>query len=286
MTAIVLEITGVLVVLFGIREVFRDIFHPARSGTLSDFVGRFSSLTMRHTRLRTAAGPLALVGTIFCWVTALVCGFALIYAGLAMQQRLTVPPASSGGWGLMLQALYFSLGSFDTFQTFSLDPKPSWLRLVVVVEGLIGVSMITASISWMMVLYPALSRMRKFARRTAVLLQSEKRTGLSLVENLGTSILTELTHGVIQFRLDIVFAPILLNFYTTEEAATISHFLPEILRLAAESNRESSPEPVRLTGSQLQLALELLAQTLTERVVRSDPADLKATFEALQLRDR
>jgi hypothetical protein len=33
---ILLEVSGVLVVLFGLREVFRDIFHPTRSGSLRD----------------------------------------------------------------------------------------------------------------------------------------------------------------------------------------------------------------------------------------------------------
>jgi hypothetical protein len=35
---ILLEIIGTLIVLFGLREVFRDIFHPTHSGTFSEFV--------------------------------------------------------------------------------------------------------------------------------------------------------------------------------------------------------------------------------------------------------
>jgi hypothetical protein len=42
---ILLQIIGTLIVLFGLREVFRDIFHPTRSGTLSEFVGRIMSLS-------------------------------------------------------------------------------------------------------------------------------------------------------------------------------------------------------------------------------------------------
>jgi hypothetical protein len=49
---ILLQIIGTLIVLFALREVFRDIFHPTRSGTLSEFVGRIMSLFMRRTRLR------------------------------------------------------------------------------------------------------------------------------------------------------------------------------------------------------------------------------------------
>ena len=42
-----LEFGGTLLVVFGLREVFRDIFHPTASGSLSDFVGRLASLLMR-----------------------------------------------------------------------------------------------------------------------------------------------------------------------------------------------------------------------------------------------
>jgi hypothetical protein len=73
-----IEIIGTVIVLFGLREVFRDIFHPTRSGTLSEFVGRLASLLMRRTRLRPAVGALSLVITVFCWIATLAIGFALI----------------------------------------------------------------------------------------------------------------------------------------------------------------------------------------------------------------
>ena len=46
-----------------------------------------------------------------------------------------------------------------------LKPETNWLRLVISLEGLIGISMITASVSWTVLLYPALARSRQFARR-------------------------------------------------------------------------------------------------------------------------
>jgi hypothetical protein len=85
---ILLEIIGTLIVLFGLREVFRDIFHPTYSGTLSEFVGRIMSLLMRRTRLRPAVGALSLVTTIVCWVATLAIGFALIYWGTCAAETL------------------------------------------------------------------------------------------------------------------------------------------------------------------------------------------------------
>src|SRR6195952_5478065 len=91
---IALEIGGAFLVLFGLREVFRDIFHPTRSGTLSEFVGRGTSLLMRGTRLRPAVGALALVMTIGCWIATLAFGFSLVYWGLAPRELFV--PADTG----------------------------------------------------------------------------------------------------------------------------------------------------------------------------------------------
>jgi hypothetical protein len=129
---ILLEVFGTLVVLFGLREVFRDIFHPTRSGTLSEFVGWITSWLMRRSRLRPAVGPLSLVMTIVCWVTTLAVGFALIYWGLAQQQLFMASEANTHATShQFLRCLYFSLGAFDTFQTFDLNPTTNWLRLVI-----------------------------------------------------------------------------------------------------------------------------------------------------------
>src|ERR1700709_2272278 len=135
------EIVGTLVVLFGLREVFRDIFHPTRSGTLSESIGKFTSLLMRRTRLRPAVGALTLVATIACWIATLAFGFALIYWGLAPKQ-LILPMDSSAHPAphQFLRCLYFSLGAFGTFQTFDVQPATNWLRLVITLDGLIGIS--------------------------------------------------------------------------------------------------------------------------------------------------
>jgi hypothetical protein len=162
---ILLEILGTLIVLFGLREVFRDIFHPTRSGTLSELVGQLLSLLMRRTRLRPAVGALSLVITVVCWIATLAVGFALIFWGLAPAQLfLPSDHSTHPAPHQFLRCLYFSLGAFDTFQTFDLRPTTNWLRLVITFEGLVGISMITASVSWTVLLYPALARSRQFAR--------------------------------------------------------------------------------------------------------------------------
>ena len=57
---VVLEFMGATLVLFTLRDVFHDIFHPTRSGSLSDFIGRLGSKFFLRTSLRPAIGPVSL----------------------------------------------------------------------------------------------------------------------------------------------------------------------------------------------------------------------------------
>jgi hypothetical protein len=62
---------------------------------------------------------------------------------------------------------------------------------VITLEGLIGISMITATVSWTVLLYPALARSRQFARRVSILVEAEERSHLSVVRDLGVPTLLE-----------------------------------------------------------------------------------------------
>ena len=71
---------GSVVVLLALRELFRDLSHPAQSGVLSDYIGRtFFNVLRRRRNLLSLAGPLSFVVVIRCWVSLLALGFALIY---------------------------------------------------------------------------------------------------------------------------------------------------------------------------------------------------------------
>lgn len=284
---VLVQLIGVLVMLFGLREVFRDIFHPTRSGSLSDFVGWFASLLLRRTPLRPAVGPLALVSVIFCWTATLVFGFALIYCGIP-QSQAGIPPGSQvhGLWPRLFQSLYVSLGTFDTFQIFDIKPQVTWFRFTLAFEGFIGISMITASVSWLVLLYPALARVRGFAKRVSILTMAEEATGLSVVNDLGVPTLIEMSQGIVQFRLDVILFPILLNFYAADNSATISSALPNLVRFASEASVAKQRQDVRLAGAQLRIALEELAHTFAERVVKADANDMQAVFNAYRERNQ
>ncbi len=286
---IVLEICGTLLVLLTLREVFRDIFHPTRSGNLSDAIGRSVSLLLRHTRLRPAAGPLALIAVLVAWILLLCVGFAVIYLGLYPRDFSTTAGIDSLGWGSrILHCLYFSVGALCTFQTFDLNPRTDWLRLIVAVQGLVGISMITASVSWLVLLYPALARQRATARQLTLATEAEERSGLAPDEH-DPVFLVMLEQNIVQARLDLVLFPILFHFYALTPAYTLASALPTACRFAREATRDDQPVKVRLTGTKLQIALEDLARTLSERILGNaapERPDVEAIFHAYAEREQ
>jgi hypothetical protein len=120
---------GVLILAFAFREIFQDLFHPTRTGSLSDFVGRtlFRFLRRRNSTL-SLAGPLSLVVVILCWAFAQAVGFALIYwVGFPgeFQTSKGIAPATSNGFWLML---YFPLQVMTTLGFGDLLPTEKFLQ--------------------------------------------------------------------------------------------------------------------------------------------------------------
>ena len=240
------EIVGTLLVLLTLREVFRDIFHPTRGGNLSEWIGRGCSVILRHTRYRSALGPIALVAVVLSWVLLLALGFAVVYFGLYPRDFVTTSPESLTPLSRVIHCIYFSFGALCTFGTFDLNPRTDWLRLLVAAEGLIGISMITASVSWLVLLYPALERQRYIARHVSLLEQAENESGISSVTELGAPFLSRLAGELLQVRLDVVLFPITLYFYAMQPEFTLAVALPKAQRFAEHGMEAAQHASTRL----------------------------------------
>src|SRR4051794_9907007 len=84
MTVVTLTTLGVLIILFTLRDVVHELFHPEATGSISRTVMR---VVWRGTRAigkihRAAvfhAGPAILLAVAFTWAILLVLGWTLIY---------------------------------------------------------------------------------------------------------------------------------------------------------------------------------------------------------------
>jgi Ion channel len=272
---------GVLILAFAFREIFQDLFHPTRTGSLSDFVGRtlFRLLRRRPSTL-SLAGPLSLIVVILSWAFAQAVGFALLYwIGFPGQfQTLSgTGPATGNGFWLML---YFSLQVMTTLGFGDLLPTAGWLRGLATFQALSGLALVTASVSWIVLLYPALARMRTLARRASILARAQEQTRVDVVSGDAQYLLGDLALDVIRTRVDLIYFPIIYYFRSESGRASLPESLPYLVAFANGACKNEAPDRVRLAGATLHAALDDLAATLSERFLHKGTANTEGVFRA------
>jgi hypothetical protein len=260
---------GVLLVCGTLREIFRDLFHPSGSGALSSFIGRsiFGAGRRLHWML-PIAGPLTIVAVIAVWSLLLTVGFGLIYGPHypdGFQQPFPEPRSiDTRVWSV----LYYSLATLTTLASGGLTPKDSALRICVAIESLIGIGLITASVTWIVLLYPALGRMRAIARGVSVLKRAREKTETDRLAAITEGPLFDFARRVVRLRIDFIHFPLIYYFHEDAEEASLPRALPVLLELAREGCAKDKREEIRLSAAMLETALNDLAEILTVKFVR------------------
>lgn len=280
--SILRALLGTMIVLAILWEVFHDLFHPAGSGVLSSWIGRTAFGIMRRRKsILPAAGPLALVLVILVWMIALVIGFALIYsAGFPAHFRTstsTLPPTDHGP----LDLIYFSFETLITLGYGDLVPATPSFRLLATTEALLGFALLTASVSSIVLIYPALQRMRTLALGVAHLAAAEERTGVSPATVDSDVVVASLAGEVTQARIDLIHFPIVYFFATDNENASVASWTRVLVRYAYDAQTRNGSPSVRVAGAALDAALDGLAEILARRVPMADARDRDAVFGAV-----
>jgi len=277
------SIVGVLIVVWTLREVFLDLFQPSGSGSLSAFLGRAIFQLSKHVpSTMRVSGPLCIVVVIACWAFLVAAGFALIYWSsfpyafhLAEQQA---PGIQNKLWAV----LYFSLGSLTTLSSAEIVPRGNVLRMLAACESLIGQSLVTASITWIVLIYPALGRMRALSRRTSNLVRAEQQTGLSALSGGAESILVDFAASITRTRVDFIHFPLIYYFHADTEGASLARSLCNLTKLAELGRNRENSEPTRLAGAMLSNAISDIAALLSAKFVSNvDGQSPSAVFQAV-----
>jgi hypothetical protein len=237
-------------------------------------------LFRRRRSLISIAGPLALVLVILCWAFLLAAGFALIYWGsFPADFRLNTgkDPAAERGF---LSVFYFALEVLTTLGLGDFTPKLGLLRMVVTLQALIGFSLVTASVSWIVLIYPALGRKAALARRVSVLVLAEQRAGIGLISDGSEYLLGDLVLEVIRTRVDLIHFPITYYFHSFDERSSLPLAIPHLARFAEMGARPECDGKVRLTATALRAALDDLAELLQTRYIRIESKDAGDVFKA------
>ncbi len=140
-----------------------------------------------------------------------------------------------------------------------MTPSPGWLRVASTVEALAGFGLLTASLTWVVSLYPVLARRTTLAREVTLIVESERELGsvLGKIEaNAAERMLEGMTSGLLRIRTDIVQFPVTYYFHNDKEKYSFPVAVPHLLDLAKRANAEDQPTEVRLRALTLLKAIE------------------------------
>jgi ion channel len=235
---VVITAAGALIVLVVLRDVFDTLFHPHGRAIVSQALVRGVWRAIRasargsHVAL-SLAGPLAFVTVIAAWGALVILGFALMLTphfpgGFVSNQGVPV----EGGFD---DGLYLSMVNLTSLGYGDIVPTGGLLRYLGPLETLIGLGLLTASISWILLLSRVLSDHRSLAHEISLLLESERISGSRLAElepAVAARVLADLTSRVIATRDDLLHSPIAYYFHPRDERHALPILLPKLIAVA------------------------------------------------------
>ncbi|WP_448627808.1 potassium channel family protein [Geodermatophilus sp. URMC 64] len=263
---------GAAVVLLALRDIFHTLWHPSgRSGfsrRVMAAVWRAGRPRRGRHRVSVLAGPLSMGLVVIGWVALVALGWTLVYwphlaGGFVLGSDLV-----TSGRGGLLDALYLSMVTVATLGFGDIVPTEEWLRIAVPVEALLGFALITAAVTWVLQVYPALTRRRSLAVRLSLLERADAVRVLAEEDIAMTAPLLEsLTGELVQARVDLKQYAETYYFRDGEDAESLAANIGTAARLARAA--AASPRAdVRFAGRLLATALDDLARLLDQQFLR------------------
>jgi hypothetical protein len=229
MSAVVI-VLGAALVAGILWDIAVTVLHPTHRGLPSYLAHEASwravrglSRLTRRRELLTVAGPVAMATSFFTWVGALWIGFALIYLP-QLDQLNFEPPVPVAARGLS-DALYLSAVSLSTVGFGDITANGHLLRLVTAVESGTGLAVITAAITYLLSVYPLVTRLRAAALRVADLNLDRVKGAARVVVESGATELAAVHSDLINAHQDVTRFPILYYFTAPSEAETPTELL-------------------------------------------------------------
>lgn len=204
-------VAGACLVLLVLRDVFDRLWHPSVRGGLSQWllagVWRLTTPVRRRAGRRARAveltGSAAMVSVVGSWIVLVVVGWALVYLPWMPEGFVFgggAPPTPGRG---LPDALYLSLVTLSTLGFGDVVPDAGWLRVVVPLEALVGFALLTAGVTWVLQIYPVLSRRRVLGARLSLLRGTGAGDGPA-DRDARIRLLEDLAVELVRVRIDLV----------------------------------------------------------------------------------
>ncbi|NUP15240.1 MAG: two pore domain potassium channel family protein [Streptomyces sp.] len=276
------SLVGAGLVMVSLRDLFHTLWHPTRHGGLSRLVmtamWRLARRFPVRRRVVGLIGPLAMVTVVVMWAGTLIIGWAIVYWPHMPESFAFSPGSKAAQEPALLDSLYLSLVTVATLGLGDIAPGAGWLRLVSPLEALVGFALLTATVSWVLEIYPALTRRRVLAIRLALLRDADPTTG-QLDSTAGALLLDSLATEVVRVRIDFTQYAEAYYFHDGEDHSSLAAMVGYAAALAERGQGARRPE-VQLAGELLAGALADLAGILDQRFLHTGgpPAEVFAAY--------
>jgi hypothetical protein len=263
---LLLSLAGLVLIAIALRDIFDVLFHHEGHASLSRAITRAVWRTLRRGAdvrpgLFPLAGPYGLVATIAAWAILLLVGWALlIWPHLGRFETAAGKPATGGFW----EALHISGGILSTMGFGDVTPVDQWLRVLSPLEALLGFGLLTASVTWLFAVHPAVQQRRALAYELWLLKKASEGEHDAPVTD--GQMFTELTSRIVAVERDIVAIPASYYFRDPDERLLLSAQLPflreVVRRAAADDEDEGTAQRARALG----FAIDDLLLTIAHRL--------------------
>lgn len=171
MNETLLLLTGILLTLIGLSDIFMTILYYEGSGFLSNVVQRSSWLSMRSAgllvspqlryKLFSFAAPLLISITFIFWIGVEIVGFGLIYTS----GMIGGGDNFQGGADLhpLLRGFYLSSVTLPTLGFGDITPTTWFYQMTAAIEALIGFALMTLTLSYILNIYRVIQQFRVLA---------------------------------------------------------------------------------------------------------------------------
>ena len=164
-----------------------------------------------------------------------------------------------------------------------ITPTNGLLRMLNPVQSLIGFGLLTAGVTWVLSIYPALSRRRTLAQEISLLHTAES-NGEKDVTKMDPQTIEQLFQDLASrlagIRNDLLQFKITYYFHGTDEHSALAAGLPYLAHLAQKGRDKDLPEEAQLGADMLQAALDDFATTLASSFLLTEPAPTTKVLDA------
>jgi hypothetical protein len=167
----------------------------------------------------------------------------------------------------VVDSIYLSLVTVATLGFGDVVPTSLSLRLVAPLEALFGFMLLTAAVSWVLEIYPAVHRRRVLAMQLSNLRKARQTDPAFGIDSVPIDVLAALAASIVEARNDFTQYGATYYFRDSEVDASLAASLEYATHLAAEASASSQPQ-MRLTGALLTAAVDNLAELLDQEFLR------------------